>query len=177
MTLDVIGMSGGRAYAGVSRRNEAAIPEFEVNETIDAPVVRVWEALADIGSISRWNPGVSDSRLLTEADTGVGSARHCDLGGRNYLRESVVEFVPHERLTMRVDETNLPFATIDIRFRLADRDGKTALTVSPIYRMKYGVLGFVADRLLVRRMYTKGMQALAGGLKRHIEDGANEKSP
>jgi len=24
--------------------------------TINAPVVRVWEALGDIGSISRWNP-------------------------------------------------------------------------------------------------------------------------
>ena len=177
MTSDVIGVSGGPAYAGVSRRNEAAIPEFEVYETIEAPVVRVWEALADIGSISRWNPGVSDSRLLTDTDTGVGSARHCDLGGRNYLRESVFEFVPHERLTMRVDETNLPFATIDIRFRLVDRDGRTDLTVSPIYRMKYGVLGFIADRLLVRRMYTKGMQALAGGLKRHVEEAANERSP
>ncbi len=140
-----------------------------MSETVDAPVSRVWAVLADIGSISDWNPGVQASRLLSEADSGLGSARYCDLGGRNYLHESVVEFAPNQRLTMRVDETNLPFATIDIRFRLIDRGGQTELTVSPIYQMKYGPLGWLADRLMVRRMYTKGMQSLATGLKRHVE--------
>ena len=142
---------------------------FTETITINAPVNDVWATLADIGSIHEWNPGVRDSYTSSEASSGIGASRHCDLGGRNYLKESVVAFAEHERLTMRIDESNMPFAHADIRFDLtADGDG-TRVDVSPDYTLKYGPVGALMDRLVVRRMYTKGMAALLRGLKRHVE--------
>ncbi len=47
----------GRPSLSFASRNQV-MATFTREITINAPVVRVWEALGDIGSISRWNPGV-----------------------------------------------------------------------------------------------------------------------
>ncbi|MFP3883206.1 MAG: SRPBCC family protein [Actinomycetota bacterium] len=142
---------------------------FTTSTVIHAPREKVWAALADIGSIHVWNPGVKSSRTITEEDSGLGASRHCDLGGRNYLQEEVVEYDQGERLTMRVTESNLPFAHADIRFLLEPEETSTRVVVRPEYELKFGLIGTLLDRLFVRRSYEKGMQALLRGLKRHVE--------
>ncbi|MDH3628716.1 MAG: SRPBCC family protein [Acidobacteriota bacterium] len=142
---------------------------FVETVTIDASVDDVWNALSDIGAIHRWNPGVEDSRLTTTGDVTLGSARRCELGGKNYLDETVVEWVPGERLTMRIVGTNLPFKSADIGFTLAGYDRGTRVCVSPVYRLKFGPIGALLDILVVRRQYRRGMASLLRGLKRHVE--------
>ena len=145
---------------------------FTVSTVIDAPADQVWAALADIGSISVWNPGVKNSHLTSELDSALGATRHCDLGGRNYLDEEVVEFTAGQALTMRITKTNLPFRHADIRFRLEPRGAATRVTVSPEYQLKYGPVGRLMDLVMVRRTYEKGMRGLLRGLKNHVEAGA-----
>lgn len=144
---------------------------FTTSTTIDAPRDRVWAALADIGSISVWNPGVLDSRTTSEEATGLGASRHCDLGGRNYLDEQVVRFEDGEAITMRIVDSNLPFEHADIHFTLDSNGAGTRVTVAPEYRLKFGPIGRLMDRLVVRRTYEKGMKSLLRGLKRHLESG------
>ena len=136
---------------------------------VNAPIEQVWEALDDIGSISRWNPGVVRSHVTTDKTRGVGAGRHCDLGGRNYLDEQVVEWEPGKALTMRVIGTNRPFQTADIRFRLQPEHDATVVTVSPEYTLKYGLAGRILDVLYVRHTYKRGMAALLRGLKAQVE--------
>ena len=145
------------------------MPTFETTTTIKASIDDVWRTLSDIGSISAWNPGVVQSHITTERAEGLGAGRHCDLGGRNYLDETVTEWEAGRRLTMRITKTNLPFKRADIRFVLRKHEGGTVVSVSPDYELKYGVLGTLLDRLFVRRTYLKGMKALLEGLKRHVE--------
>lgn len=144
---------------------------FRTAITIQAPRETVWEVVADIGAIDRWNPGVLESHRTTQEGDGLGAGRHCDLGAKNYLVEEVVEWEPPKRLTMRITDTNLPFETADIRFTLEPDDGATRVTVSPLYRLRFGLLGRLLDLLFVRRTYRKGMLALLQGLKRYVEDG------
>jgi uncharacterized membrane protein len=142
---------------------------FITSTVIEAPHDQVWAALADIGSIHIWNPGVKDSHTTSDAESGLGATRHCDLGGKNYLHEEVVEFDEGERITMRIVKTNMPFDHADIRFRLRSEGDTTHVSVSPEYRLKFGPVGALLDRLFVRRTYEKGMSALLRGLKRHVE--------
>lgn len=142
---------------------------FSISTVIHALAEDVWEALADIGSIHVWNPGVTSSHATTEKASGLGASRHCDLGGGNYLEEEVVHFDQGERLTMRVTASNLPFARADIRFLVESEGSSTRVTVEPEYELKFGPIGAVMDRLLVRRRYEQGMHALLEGLKRHVE--------
>ncbi len=143
--------------------------EFEEFVTISAPPEVVWATLADIGSIYVWNPGVVHSEQTTTGAVNVGARRRCDLGGKNYLNEEVIEFVKPHKLTIRITDTNLPFKTADIRFRLEGQGNETTVTVSPIYDLKFGWLGRLLDSLMVRRQYRKGMRGLLTGLKNHIE--------
>ena len=149
---------------------------FREHITIRAPRTAVWTALADIGSIHTWNPGVHDSRRTSEQAEGVGATRSCDLGGRNYLHEAVTTWEPPERLTMSITDTNLPFARADIRFALEDRGDETLVTVAPDYALKFGPLGRLLDRFFVRSTYAKGMRGLLRGLKDHVESRAPSAS-
>ena len=92
---------------------------FERSTCIKAPVASVWEVLADIGSIADWNPGVVRSYVTGDRAGEVGSARHCDLGGKNYLDEEVVEWEEGRLLTMRVVGSNMPFKTAHLACRSA----------------------------------------------------------
>jgi hypothetical protein len=129
----------------------------------------VWTVLADIGNIAVWNPGVVQSEQTTPGEVNVGSCRRCELGGKNYLNERIIAFEATKAMTIRVTETNLPFAQADIRFFLAPKEGKTLVTVSPRYQLKYGALGRILDWVMVRRQYRNGMKGLLKGLKQHIE--------
>ena len=145
---------------------------FETEIQINAPAEKVWNALADIGNIYRWNPGVEKSHVTTDQATGVGAERHCDIGGKNYLDEEVVEWEESKRLTMRIIGTNMPFKTADIRFTLhSEKDDSIVVTVSPEYTLKFGPIGRMLDLLLVRRAYRKGMDELLKGLKAYVETG------
>ncbi len=146
---------------------------FATETTIDAPVEEVWEALADIGNIYAWNPGVIQSHSTSQETQGLGATRYCDLGGDNFLDEEVVAWQPGEQLTMRIVGTNMPFETADIRFYLRPEGDKTLVTVSPQYKLKYGPLGSLMDRFYVRGTYEKGMDSLLQGLKVHVEAGTD----
>ncbi|MDJ0955170.1 MAG: SRPBCC family protein [Acidimicrobiia bacterium] len=142
---------------------------FTTSIVINAPSDEVWATLADIPSIHEWNPGVEASHGTSEETTGLGATRHCDLGGRNFLDEEVVKYETGRRLTMRIVDSNMPFRSADIHFRLEPEGNATTVSVSPDYRLKYGPVGAVMDRLMVRNMYEKGMNGLLRGLKEHVE--------
>lgn len=154
---------------------------FQVETLINAPVSVVWKRLAgDIGTIAEWNPGVKASSILegAPAKTGLGAQRHCDLGAGNHLDETVVKFVEGEAITFRITETNLPFARADIRFTLTPtpttkQEGAsfdaTKVTCSPVYKLKYGCIGEILDKCMVKRTYKRGMANLLTGLKEDVE--------
>ena len=142
---------------------------FTRDIVIEAPVGEVWKVLADIGNIHLWNPGVLSSQVTTPKSTGLGACRHCNLGGKNYLDEEVVEWDVDKRLTMKVNKTNMPFKSVDVHFTLHSKNGSTVVTVSPEYEVKYGMLGKIMDLLVVRRTYVRAMDELLNGLKQYIE--------
>jgi uncharacterized protein YndB with AHSA1/START domain len=143
---------------------------FTERTTIDATRQDVWAALADIGNIATWNPGLIGSHRTNDID-GVGGARHCDISTKHSLTEHVVEFEPAAAITFRITDSTLPFKTADIAFTLTDspiRD-HTEVTVSPTYTLRYGPIGRFLDTVAVRRSYRAGMRELLEGLKRHLE--------
>ena len=146
-----------------------AMTTFTTSTVINAPPDAVWSALADIGSISIWNPGVTASHTTSDVVSGLGATRHCDLGTRGFLEEQVVEFDEGSAITMRITDSNMPIEHADVRFVLEPETAGTRVTVSPQYRVKFGPLGILMDRVVVRRMFQRGMGSLLRGLKRHVE--------
>jgi uncharacterized protein YndB with AHSA1/START domain len=139
---------------------------------IDAPSEAVWEVLADLGGISRWNPGVAESRLTSEQANGEGATRHCDLQNpRGYLEERAFNWRDHEGYSIDVTASNFPLKRSVVEFSIHPESDGTRAIVMVDYALKYGPLGVLADALLVRRKYRRGFDNLLAGLKYHIETG------
>ena len=141
---------------------------FQEQISIEAPPAKVWAALADIGNIAQWNPGVIDSYTTNET-AGLGGTRHCDLQGNSFLKEEVVKFEPEKAITMRITDSNMPFKSADIHFTLTAAGDQTNVSVAPEYEIKYGLIGTLMYKHMVYNMYRKGMVGLLKGLKKHVE--------
>ena len=61
---------------------------------IDAPRDKVWDVVADLGTVSVWNPVLADSHYTSEAKEGVGASRHCDFPDGGYVKERATEWKP-----------------------------------------------------------------------------------
>lgn len=151
----------------VGLKRAGAKSSFSVSVVMNASAQEVWNVLADIGTISQWHPGVKASHLISDTQ-GLGSGRHCDLGGGKFLEEQVITWQPKEVLTFHITKTNLPMQA-DINFFLEQQTGGTRVEVKPEYTVSYGLLGLVLDTFFIRRNYRKGMQTLLAGLKQHVE--------
>jgi len=147
---------------------------FAEQTEIAAPRERVWQVLAEIGSIDRWNPGVKRSYATSSEPDGEGATRHCDLQRANgkpagHLEERAFDWHDREGFRIEITESSLPFKSAVISFSLADTAGGTRVTVSPDYALRYGPLGKLLDVTVVRGQYEKGIRAMLDGLKTYVE--------
>ncbi len=140
---------------------------------IDAPKAQVWEVLADLGSIAKWSPGVTASHCTSEAQRGEGATRHCDIEGMGgkpaYLEERAFDWREGEGFKIDVYETNLPIKRNVVTFSLSESDDGTIVEASPDYELKFGPIGSLMDKLMVRRRFEAGMEGLLAGLKNDVE--------
>ena len=138
---------------------------------IDAPKEKVWEVLADLGGIDKWNPGVARSRWTSEQRQGIGASRHCDLQNPSgTLEERAIEWREGEGYTIDVYESSLPLKNT-VEFAIKPEGAGTRASVTVDYRLKYGPVGALLDVLFVRRQIQKGFDRLVAGLKYHVETG------
>ena len=138
---------------------------------IDARPEKVWEALADLGGIHKWNPGVTNSYTTSEAAGGENATRHCDLPGNNRLEERAFDWREGEGYKIEVFESTLPLARNIVSFEVTpDRDG-TRVQVTADYKLKYGPIGALMDVLVARRQAQQGFDDMMAGLKYHVETG------
>ena len=146
---------------------------FSANIKINASKEQVWEVLSDLGSIYKWNPGVSHSYSTSDGGGGEGATRHCDIQTplKGYLEERAFDWREGEGFKIDIYDTNFPWKRNVLAFSLRAESGETVVEVSPEYQLKFGVLGALIDRLAFNRQFRKGMKGLLEGLKYHVETG------
>ncbi|MFQ5473616.1 MAG: SRPBCC family protein [Dehalococcoidia bacterium] len=150
---------------------------YATRVTINAPADKVWSVLSDLGSIYKWNPGISHSHSTSDEASGENATRQCDLPNGGFLRERAFNWREGEGYTIDVYETTLPLKKNHVDFRLASRGDSTVVALITDYELKYGPIGALMDALFARRQVRKGMDDLLAGLKRHIETGETVNEP
>lgn len=143
------------------------MPSVRSEVTVGAPPARVWEVLADFGTIERWSPVVAKSYCTTDQTTGVGAERHCDLYPRGAVEERVLESTPETLLGIHV-EAGGPIVSQRSDFRLRPEDGGTAVTMAIEFEL-------APEATAAANAVAEALQAASdgtvAGLKRHIETG------
>ena len=144
---------------------------FATSVRIEAPKERVWEVLSDLGSIYKWNPGITHSYTTSDAATGENAMRQCDLPDGGFLRERAFNWNEGEGFTINVYETSLPMKESFVDFRATAEGEATVVKLKMDYKLKFGPVGALLDAVFVGRQARKGMTDLLTGLKEYVETG------
>ena len=150
---------------------------YSTNVTIDAPASQVWDVLSDLGSIYKWNPGITHSRLTSDTSPGEGATRQCDLPNGGFLRERAFNWRDGEGFTIEVYESTLPMEKSEVDFRITAHGESSVVALMIDYKLKFGPIGAIIDAVFARRQISKGMDDLLAGLKNHVETGATVSEP
>lgn len=149
------------------------VQTLEMAVTIDAPTATVWPALADVGNVEAWNPGIASARLTSDTEQGVGATRECVLSPMGTVQERVTAWM-HERLiTVEIYERKrLPavrraMATIELEADAA----RTSVRCRLDYEVGLGPVGRSLNASLLRRMFATSLVGMLAGLKHHVETG------
>ena len=147
---------------------------FTATTTITASMDQVWGAVADLGSIENFHPGVSRSYYTSASKEGVGASRVCELLPMGEVEEVVTDWRDGESLTLRLDpiKGTPPFRDAFGRLELAEsKDGEVEVTMTFTYGLRFGILGSLMNRVMVEPRFRTMLPAVLAGLKRHVETG------
>jgi len=139
---------------------------------IEATTEQVWNALADVSYVHHWHPKVERSPAQTDQLRGVGAQRTCHFYDGTHVTEEVIALREGQRIDIAIIEAGMPIRDAVATFVLEPLPGGgTGVTVEMAYQMKLGPVGWLMDRLMVRRMMTKMLGQVLEGLRAHVVDG------
>ncbi|MCH7760334.1 SRPBCC family protein [candidate division TA06 bacterium] len=137
---------------------------------IDAPVESVWKVLADYGGVAKWAPSVNHAVLTTESKGGIDCERQCDVAGFGKVKERIVEWEEGSHYTFTVEGIG-PMKFVRSNWSVRPDGNMTIAIVTIDFKVKFGPLGALMDRLVVRLNIRKQMVLSLAGLKHYVETG------
>ena len=155
-------------------RRRMIVTELTKTAHIDAPPDQVWRTLADLEAVEQYSPGVRSASYTSVEREGVGASRSCDFHGPGTVHERVVHWEEGERLAIQI-EKGFPADDVMADFRLNAVEGGTRVEVHFSYEPRYGPIGSLMDRIMMRAYAERAMQSLVKGLKRHTETGERQE--
>ncbi len=135
---------------------------------INAPVDEVWEAIADFGGVYKWAPNVTSSYSTTEANEGVGAGRHCEVLGFGGIDEEIVDWKEGHSYKYQVENIG-PIGKLVNEWSVTPDGDNSLVTTNVSYHMRFGIMGALMDKLIVRRSIRKAMAQGQAGLKGYVE--------
>jgi hypothetical protein len=136
------------------------------------PPERVWALLEDLEAVQRYNPGVRRAAIEGPQRTGVGARRSCDLLPKGRVVERVTHWEDGRALGLELAESDWPLHFMRWVTRIEPRNGGACITQSLEYRVKFGPLGWLLDRMVMKRKLTATLDAVFASLVQHAESAA-----
>ena len=144
--------------------------KIKLEVTVDAPVEKVWEALGDFGNVYKWSPAVRASAAIEGHERGGDAIRKCEVPGLGNVDETVTEWSEGQGFTFLVEATG-PIKTAVSDWRVRPQGAGSVVTVSVDYKVRYGTLGSVMDRLIMGRMLRRVAARSLAGLRHYVMTG------
>ncbi len=92
-----------------------------VKTTIHAPHKLIWDTLSDLGGIYKWASGITESRIITDNSSKVGTERSCEISQIGTIKEKITEWDEGKGLKYEI----LPIPNTPVR------SGKSSWTLLP----------------------------------------------
>lgn len=123
----------------------------------------LWNLLSDLTAVGSYNPAVSAARIRGGRARDVGAMRECDLVPKGRVCERVTVWEPGRAVGLEIVESDWPIRYMRWVTRIEPKGAGSRLTQRLEYRVKFGFLGLILDRLVMRRNISANVgKALAG---------------
>ncbi len=143
------------------------------NITINSPKETVFQVLSDLEKVQEYNPMVLSAYYISDTHHAIGASRECQLAGNDIVREKIIDYKKNHYITMELYEHNWPLFFMKWKTELLRIDEKTTqLSQTLEYKMKFGLIGTILDRLVMRKKLDKTLQETFISMKKYIENAA-----
>ncbi|MGH1415126.1 MAG: SRPBCC family protein [Pelagimonas sp.] len=140
--------------------------------TIDAAPDAVWAVLSRYMQIDAFAPQITSVDALTEGEIGIGSKRRNHFANGTSLVEEVVAWKPGTGYTVGLsDMAAMPLNHASSEIRITPTGGRSKVTWTFDYRVKYGALGWVLGQTIMKIMMGKVIDANLKGLSEKVRAG------
>lgn len=133
------------------------------------PPEQIWALLGDLEAVQRYNPGVRRSAIEGAQRTGVGACRSCELVPKGRVVERVTHWEEGRAVGLELAEHEWPVHFMRWVTRIEPDDRGTRITQALEYQVKFGPIGWVLDRMVMKRKLTATLDAVFASLVRHAE--------
>ena len=138
--------------------------------TINASVEKIWEALANVEMLDKYDPNVKQSTVLTTIKGGLGAKRKvlmCD--GKNWFDEKITVFKPNEALTYQLTDCSFPIKGLTHSYSFENIGTQAKVKQEMQYTVKFGLFGKLLNAIMIRKQSDTGIKKFFAGLKSYVE--------
>lgn len=147
--------------------------EVSAQTVVELTPEKAWQLLRDLSLAHNYVPGIIDTRMTTEKREGVGASRKVYRSETGAIDETVVEWNEGYGFLIRLHcgDAGPPFPFREAHFRYAiESEGEhTRLTTSLAYEMRWGAIGRLLDKVLLRRIVGARIRNVALSQKMFFE--------
>lgn len=136
------------------------------------PPERLWSLLADLEAVQRYNPGVRAASLRGPLRRGLGAERVCELAPGGRVVERVIRWEDGKAVGLELVESDWPVRWMRWVTRVEPAPGGSRVLQELEYAMKHGPMGWLLDRLVLRRKLARSIDEVLARLVRLAEGGA-----
>lgn len=142
-----------------------------INEiTINAPIEKIWSILTDLELLDKTDPTVKKATLISENKTGLNAKRKVLMqDDKNWFDEIITVFKPNEELVYQLTDCSFPIKGLKHTYSFHTIGNQTKVQQVMEYTVKFGMLGILMDKMMVRKQFNSGINKFLNGLKTYAE--------
>jgi Polyketide cyclase / dehydrase and lipid transport len=135
------------------------------------PPENIWVVLADLEAVQHYNPTVRTAAVKGTRRTGVGAERVCDLLPKGRVVERVTHWEDGRAVGLEIAESDWPIRFMRWVTRIERKGSGSLITQELEYALKFGPVGWVLDKLVMKRKLTATLDDVFARLARRAEAG------
>jgi hypothetical protein len=145
---------------------------IEYTAKVHATATAAWAAIADFQNVHRYHPIVERVTQLSEADRGLGVMRVCHFYDGGSVKETIIAWSEGESFQVDLTEGSMPFKESRAMMRVVAFDEQNCcVTLSMDYVTKFGPVGKLMDRFMIRSKMSGMFAKVLNGFEYHLETG------
>lgn len=138
---------------------------FERTRTIDATPGEVWAVVGRYMHVDEFAPQITSVEALTKGEDGLASKRRNNFENGTSVVEEVTAWNPGDGFTVKLsDMAEMPLHEASSSVRITATGGRSKVTWTFDYRVKYGPLGWLMGQTMMKMMMGKIIDGNLKGL-------------